>query len=273
MTNNGNSNNNHHRHSHTHSSANHTPSTQSYPGLYPLKHLPTLPDLLVFNDRGMHHHNPTGHENSVGYVRRFARENNYYPYGRQRLLIYRETGSQGFPSVTGDYGAFKAYLKKKRARKKQGWLTRMATSGSGEGWKEGEGGKGGEIYTCRVRHFDAWNGSESGGSGGNSGSGSSSGGSGFFYSLFHPFFSTPQHPVTPSSSLPPLTAPLVTFRQEVERRVMAKGQEQEQVQAQGWGRGQRQSQGQGQGQGGIPVLRVFDVSVSLPCDGLGHVGK
>ena len=26
------------------------------------------------------------------------------------------------------------------------------------------------------------------------------------------------------------------------------------------------------GTGGVPLLRIFDATVSLPCDGLGHIG-
>jgi len=39
----------------------------------------------------------------------FAQENGYYPYGTQRLLLYRETSPQAFPGPTGDYHAFKVW--------------------------------------------------------------------------------------------------------------------------------------------------------------------
>jgi len=47
------------------------------------------------------------HEGGVRYVVHFAQENGYYPYGTQRLLLYRETSPQAFPGPTGDYHAFK----------------------------------------------------------------------------------------------------------------------------------------------------------------------
>jgi hypothetical protein len=139
-------------------------------------------------------HSAKAHQDSVNYVLRFAKENQYYPYGGHRLMIYRETSPQGFPGVTGEYNAFnaaeKAALKKNNLERKGIFYAEKGSGGGSSGGSvssstsaefmdEQQSGQGqrpgqqkqirqsgnslrydGKITltgkTCRARHFEPW---------------------------------------------------------------------------------------------------------------------